>query len=469
LSDSLASAALIPYASDGETLKKDDAIALDFNPETLTIKVTAGQQSDRTRRGNQQVQHVGTANADLSFDAIFDTTRPTSLPGEDASPTDDPERLDVRHKTAAIANLLQVEDQTDKPAPRRVQFSWGTIEFNGLIKSFNEVIDYFSPAGVPLRSKVSITITEQEFRYEVDSNAVASQAQSPSTDNANALAGANGLDSLFDLSVGAGFSFDASLDLDIGLDVGLDVDVGLGVDLGVDVDLGFDASAGIELNADTSLEVFGGAALESSLGGDVDLGVSLGSSGSSAGSGVDSTSVETAPTTWAPDGPVPGSRAAALAGEVQQVRAAGQADEQVSSADGQFTATSLTGETRSASSPQDVASLEAEEAADAVGSVDASNTSASAPTPEPRKQLPILGSPPMVPSAFVSPAPAPVFGGRDDERTPAAARSRQPSWEQLPDTDGSSPTARGRGGRARSSKSCGCASCGGCGCRRCSS
>jgi hypothetical protein len=36
-----------------------------------------------------------------------------------------------------------------------VQFRWGTLIFNGVISQHQEVFDYFSPSGVPLRSKVS--------------------------------------------------------------------------------------------------------------------------------------------------------------------------------------------------------------------------------------------------------------------------------------------------------------------------
>ena len=35
------------------------------------------------------------------------------------------------------------------PAPRRVQFKWGAVEFEGLIKAFSESIDYFSAGCVP--------------------------------------------------------------------------------------------------------------------------------------------------------------------------------------------------------------------------------------------------------------------------------------------------------------------------------
>ena len=41
-------------------------------------------------------------------------------------------------------------------------FEWGTFLFEGYIDSFGETLDFFAAEGVPLRSTVSLSITEQD-------------------------------------------------------------------------------------------------------------------------------------------------------------------------------------------------------------------------------------------------------------------------------------------------------------------
>src|SRR5690242_19060108 len=70
MSGSLKRAKLVPYDAGSKTLQTAKAIKFDFNPETLTLKVSTGQQQDKSRRGRQQVQSVGASSATLNFEAI---------------------------------------------------------------------------------------------------------------------------------------------------------------------------------------------------------------------------------------------------------------------------------------------------------------------------------------------------------------------------------------------------------------
>jgi hypothetical protein len=54
---------LVPFDAGGRDPQESRAIPLDFNPETLTLKVSGGEQRDRGRRGRQQVQNVGASKA----------------------------------------------------------------------------------------------------------------------------------------------------------------------------------------------------------------------------------------------------------------------------------------------------------------------------------------------------------------------------------------------------------------------
>ncbi|MFN9624268.1 MAG: hypothetical protein ACK587_15775 [Cyanobacteriota bacterium] len=157
---------LLDGSSPKATNSGEAEIPFDFNPETLTLKVSTGQARDPARRGRQQTQNVGASQATLSFECIFDSTRPGANDG--ASSLNAPvETRDVRKRTKAIADLLQATQPGQDPAPQRVRFLWGLFSFDGVISQHQETFDYFSADGVPLRSKVALTLTEKEFRYNV--------------------------------------------------------------------------------------------------------------------------------------------------------------------------------------------------------------------------------------------------------------------------------------------------------------
>jgi hypothetical protein len=324
MSAALTRARIVPFDAGGREPEEANAVLFDFNPETLTLKTSAGQSRDRARQGRQQVQHVGAAQATLSFEAVFDATRPRE--GARPDPDGQPERLDVRMRTRPLALLVQSDPSGQRgggkdkqPAPKRVQFRWGSVVFNGLITQYQETFDFFAPEGVPLRSKVQITLTEQEFRYEIDSEAraAAAAAAAPAPAGLRDAAAAAGADSLTDLA--GGFS------LGLSLEAGFALDLSLSAELGVSLDLGLSAGAGISLDADVALDLFGPAAITAGGGtsgatGRAGLAAGQTSAATPAGQGAPSS-----PGPWAPDGPAPGSQAAGAAAVVAGQRAAGLA------------------------------------------------------------------------------------------------------------------------------------------------
>lgn len=418
--DGCVSASLIPYKTNGNDLDTGKEIPFDFNPETLALEVRSGEQSDRRRRGNQQVQHVGASTATLSFDAIFDMTRPSEQasqrPGAEQGEGAQSEDLDVRRKTLPIALLLQVEKKGKKPSPRRVRFCWGNFLFDGIIKSYSENFDYFSAEGVPLRSKVSLRIEEQDFRYSVEPAEARQQQREPSANEAKEVAQSNGLDSLFDLSEpGGSFSLRADLDVDLQLDVGFDVDVG--VDVGLDADLGLQAGAGFSMSADAALDVFGSASLQANLGAGVDLGLAL--RGALGGR----TAVATSGSAWAPAGPAPGTSAAEIAASVHQNRAFGRSTDVPRAGSGNFQASDAIRE------PAVSAAAERERLPGTRDPLD------DLPAPLPARitpPLPVQGSPPLAPARYAPRRPEAAFA-RERERRPElpANTARRPSWERV--------------------------------------
>ncbi|MCU7864748.1 MAG: hypothetical protein KZQ92_12315, partial [Candidatus Thiodiazotropha sp. (ex Lucinoma borealis)] len=388
-----------------------NTITLDFNPETLTLKVQAGEEADSGRSGRQQSQHVAKSTATLSFDAIFDTTRPNPARGGSGDEPASPEKLDVRVKTSAIAGFLQAEGEGENSSPRRVRFHWGNVIFDGLIKSLSETLDYFSPEGVPLRSKLSLSITEQDFRYNVDADQVQRTPATPSANQAGDLAASNGLDSLFDLSAGAGFKLDLSLDLDLqlglSLDFGFDADFKMGAELGfnADFEIGINVGVDFDISAGAALDLFGPAAIESGLGvsGGVDLGAVIGGKAmQSVTSPVVPGDAARPPSAWATEGPEPGSRANKLAVQVQQSRA------------------------RSASTSRD-------RLQNSSGSGSPNHAGGELAHVDVVTPLPIRGSPPTRPASFGSEQTRGLFPTRQ-QAVPAGAgdSSGRPTWESLP-------------------------------------
>ncbi len=429
MSAALKRAKLTPYDTGGTTLQSDRTIKFDFNPETLTLKVTTAQQQDRGRRGRQQVQSVGASSATLAFEAIFDTTRPKDNDDVEDGDLNDDTALDVRRRTKPIADLLAAVPQpggggssgggsggsggsaggrTDK-SPCRVQFQWGNILFDGVITSHQETFDFFAPSGVPLRSKVQLTLTEQNFNYAVDADDLSRATADPAPANARDAASAAGADSLFDLGSGGlslGFSASASFGLS------LDASFSLSAQLGVSVDFGLSADAGFSLDASAALDVFGSAALAATSGvADV----------SQAGLGrlappVGALAGATQPSSpWAPDGPKPGTSAAGLAKTVNALRAAGAANRQPG------------------------------------GPTPPGGAGAPAST-----ALPVRGSPPPALPRAPMPIDGTVYSGARLAPQSIQDGRRRPSWEALPGR--ATVPAAGAALKHRS---------GGCGCRQC--
>ncbi len=318
MSARLTRASITPFDEAGRTTQDDRRIAFDFNPETLTLKTSAGVARDKARQGRQQVQHAGATSATLTFEAVFDATRPRD--GDGGRPASNEEELDVRLRTRPLALLVQAPEEEDgesggdaQPAPRRVQFRWGSIVFNGLVTSYQETFDFFSPGGVPLRSKVQVTLTEQEFRYEIDSADRARSRRSGAGFGAGAGGGIG-----FSASLSAGFSAGFSASFSAGFSAGLSLDA----ELGFSADVGLSAGAGVSLSASAAVDLFGGAALGTG-------GAAVGRSGLAPATTSATAQLGAAPAIppgpWAPEGPAPGSRAAGLASVVTAQRASGVA------------------------------------------------------------------------------------------------------------------------------------------------
>lgn len=92
----------------------------------------------------------------LTLNLYFDTTRSPS---------------NVRAFTAPLWNMMMIDpdtiDQTTgKGQPPQVAFEWGGLYFKAIITTMSETYLLFDPEGVPLRSKVTVTL--QQYIDESD-------------------------------------------------------------------------------------------------------------------------------------------------------------------------------------------------------------------------------------------------------------------------------------------------------------
>lgn len=130
-----------------------------FNPERYTISKSA-QLQDINIPGldSPVVQFVRGQNEKISMDLFFDTT--------DQGMADTV--TDVRTLTNSVYKLLKVNSELH--APPRVHLQWGNsahMTSHGtkidpwlVLESLSEEFSLFSPAGVPLRAKLTVSFRE---------------------------------------------------------------------------------------------------------------------------------------------------------------------------------------------------------------------------------------------------------------------------------------------------------------------
>lgn len=134
--------------------KKNEVFEVQFNPTSLKIQYSNHADAGGVAAKAQPRQNPAVQPAVLSFDLEYDTAE---NPG-----------VDVRRLTAAVRQfVLPPEKKPKSPAPL-VRFLWGTFRFYGRVTSVTEDIDYFSREGLPLRAKLSLSITEQDPALEAN-------------------------------------------------------------------------------------------------------------------------------------------------------------------------------------------------------------------------------------------------------------------------------------------------------------
>ena len=47
--------------------------------------------------------------------------------------------------------------------PPAVRFLWGSFQFDGIMESLEETLEFFSPEGRPLRASITLTLSQQQI------------------------------------------------------------------------------------------------------------------------------------------------------------------------------------------------------------------------------------------------------------------------------------------------------------------
>jgi hypothetical protein len=150
-----------------------------FNPETL--KVTFANQlvqpaGGGDQRGQPARQFVGAGTTKLALTLVVDVTAP---------PYSEQGKKDVRELTQQIAYFItpQAADGSGgggggqsggssqtQLVPPGVRFLWGSFQFDGMMDSLEENLEYFSADGKPLRATLAVSLSQQKITRFFDPN-----------------------------------------------------------------------------------------------------------------------------------------------------------------------------------------------------------------------------------------------------------------------------------------------------------
>ena len=255
-------------------------LTVHFNPASLVYSVenSVAQQSG----GPKKKQYVAQFSGKLTMDLQFDTTDTGS---------------DVRTVTNQVALFMQAsgnasaaaqnaappsaDGNSSGPPPKAppvLMFQWGTYQFQGIMDSFKETIDFFSADGVALRALVSIGLSRQDQVFDEGAN-----LSSPS--NAGSLVPSSNGDSAQSMATRGGVPSAArQLGADNGMESlrftgGASLQVGGGVQLNPPAAFVTAPSASASGGMGLGISAGGGAGISAGISIGGSAGVSLGASG----------------------------------------------------------------------------------------------------------------------------------------------------------------------------------------------
>lgn len=268
-------------------LPSGSPVTVHFNPASMVYSVenSVAQQSG----GPKKVQYVAQFSGKLTMDLLFDTTDTGS---------------DVRTVTNQVAMFMQASGnaaaaaQNAAPpsdsgsssgpppkAPPVLMFQWGTYQFQGIMDSFKETIDFFSADGVALRALVSIGLSRQDQVFDEGASlsgptAAGSLVPSSSSDSALSMAtrggdpsamrqlgSDNGLESLrftngSSMQVNSGVQLNppaafvtSSASATAGLNIGVSAGASAGISIGGSAGISIGGSGGVSVGGTAGVSI----------------------------------------------------------------------------------------------------------------------------------------------------------------------------------------------------------------------
>jgi hypothetical protein len=153
-------------------------VKVQFNPETLKVSFANQVQTPSgagDQKGTPTQQFVGAGTTKLSLQLWFDVN---AL--QEGEPV-----LDVRKMTEKISYFITPQpDKKDKKKfiPPAVRFIWGSFQFDGLIESLEESIEFFSSEGIPQRASMTVNLMQQKIdQYKFTEGVTATRKSLPGT------------------------------------------------------------------------------------------------------------------------------------------------------------------------------------------------------------------------------------------------------------------------------------------------
>jgi hypothetical protein len=173
----LQKAQLIPVDPNTKQAQLANAITVHFNPETLKLSYTVTVKADTGSKNSsdQASQQNSSSSAKLAVELVFDTT---DLFEDQQDQADVVKTITSKIVAAFVAPPSPDGTSQGKPIPANpCLFLWGTFQFVGLVDSYNETLEFFSASGVPLRSAVSLSLTQARYNVSNIPQRVPGQAQ----------------------------------------------------------------------------------------------------------------------------------------------------------------------------------------------------------------------------------------------------------------------------------------------------
>ena len=257
-------------------INPDKTCKVQFNPESLKVSYANQIQTPQgagDQKGTPARQFVGAGTTKLSLQLWFDVTQPSS--------DGKPQETDVRKLTQKVAYFITPIEEGKKFVPPAVRFVWGSFQFDGLMESLEESLEYFSSDGRPLRASMTLNLSQQKItKFTFRDTAGPGQQQTPGTrplaqassgdsvqnmadsngkgGDWQGIAAANGIENprllqpgqLLDLnaSVSVGASFGAGVSADVSAGVGASASIGASAS----VQAGGLVQTGVSVQADAS-------------------------------------------------------------------------------------------------------------------------------------------------------------------------------------------------------------------------